>query len=169
MQILESFFLLANTNSWSETMPSGTVSSSNSICTSFQSFQNGLVGQTITSLTVSSGSTSYSCNDLTIATNITTALSTCMNSGCGNVVFICGSSPTIYWRVGGCGGGEITVSTTSYPSICYCTSSGTHITLRPCINNGNWGGLGDTCGASSQTLSITTSYGKTHMIWLNQS
>ena len=52
------------------------------------------------------------------------------------------------WYVGTCGeGGEINVDT----SICSC---GGDVTIRPCIGNHNWGGVGGTCGQSSMKLRI---------------
>ena len=141
---------------WSNMIPSGTLQSSNSICTTFQTFQNNLVGLTVASITISSdfgtGNT-FTCSDSSTATSIATALSTCMNSGCQSQAFICNGNT---WRVGGCGGGEINVSS-SY-GICNCapsSASTSHLSIRPCINNLNWGGLGDSCGASTQTLSIS--------------
>ena len=136
-------------------IPSGSLQSSNSICTHFQTFQNNLVGLTVSSITIQSdfgSGNNFTCSDSSKATSIAEALSTCMNSGCPSQAFICNQ---ITWRVGGCVGGEINVGIYGICSCAPFNANTTNLSIRPCINNSNWGGLGDSCGASTQTLSIS--------------
>ena len=144
--------------SWSKTLPTGTVSYTSTYCTSMETFQASLVGKQTTSITLGAGGSSYSCTDATTAKQITDAFSTCTTT-CTSQSFSCNG---VNWWIGKCGpGGEIGIGT----SICSC--SGT-ISIRPCINNNNWGGLGsNTCGQSSQTLSVTVNYsGKCYNLFL---
>ena len=114
-----------------------------------ETFQASLVGKQTTSITIGAGGSSYSCTSATTAKQITDAFSTCTTT-CTSQSFSCNG---VNWWVGKCGpGGEIGIGT----AICSCTGT---ISIRPCINNNNWGGLGsNTCGQSSQTLSITVNY-----------
>jgi hypothetical protein len=63
------------------------------------------------------------------------------------------------WFVGNCAAGshlgmEICVDC---PKICHCRGHSHQVSLRPCINNRNWGGHGHTCGSTKKaTLSFTT-------------
>jgi hypothetical protein len=54
------------------------------------------------------------------------------------------------WHVGICGGMSIAVGSTSD---CSC-ATGTIWTVRPAISTSNWGGVGQQCGAPSQTLTV---------------
>ena len=137
--------------SWTQTLPKGTVSHTSQHCTTMTAFQNSLVGRGATAITIIAGSTSYSCTDATIAKSITDAFATCTTNTCSRQVFSCQGKN---FRVGPCGaGGEISVSN----GICSCSGS---LTIRPCINNDNWGGAGpSTCSQSSQTLSIIVKVG----------
>jgi len=94
--------------------------------------------------------TGFTCND---PDKVATILNNLKNDVVSTVD--CGST---VWSIGHCGncGSPIELSVgTSIPSICSCPSSGV-ATLRPAIGNNNWGGInGDTCGASSQTLSLS--------------
>ena len=59
------------------------------------------------------------------------------------------------WIVGlGCRAGEGTAVEFAQGAGCSCGSS---VTLRPDINNSNWGGFGTTCGAATQSLSLVFS------------
>lgn len=53
------------------------------------------------------------------------------------------------WNVGTCGGIEINANA----GICACTTAPT---LRPCIGNANWGGVGGgtTCGGANQSIQL---------------
>ena len=152
------YILTPGVISWSQTLPTGTVSYTSTYCTSMETFQASLVGKQTTSITLGAGGSSYSCTDATTAKQITDAFSTCTTT-CTSQSFSCNG---VNWWIGKCGpGGEIGIGT----SICSC--SGT-ISIRPCINNNNWGGLGsNTCGQSSQTLSVTVNYsGKCYNLFL---
>ncbi|MGD2170764.1 MAG: MopE-related protein [Gammaproteobacteria bacterium] len=67
-----------------------------------------------------------------------------------------------YWVTGDCAGSrELTVAPVSSgqpPSACNCSPAGSGVyTVRPCIGNRNFGGVGtDTCAAPSQTISLET-------------
>jgi len=58
----------------------------------------------------------------------------------------------LYWTVGRCGwGNEISAFPVSTRD-CQCRQEG--YVIRPLISNKNWGGVGKSCGAPSQTLQI---------------
>ena len=61
------------------------------------------------------------------------------------------------WITGGCGAGlsiELSVKLTGTGD-CACNRTNDNTTtLRPAITNRNWGGVGVTCGASSQSLEV---------------
>ena len=58
----------------------------------------------------------------------------------------------LYWTVGRCGwGNEISAFPVSTKD-CQCKQKG--YVVRPLISNKNWGGVGKSCGAPSQTLQI---------------
>ena len=59
------------------------------------------------------------------------------------------------WSTGRCFNrdhGEDRVQITTNGNNCSCSDDA--YTVRPCIGNQNWGGLGETCDASTQTLSV---------------
>ena len=111
-------------------------------------FQNRLSGKTVNRIEISAGSTKVTCDDATKANQIASSFSRCTHS-CSTESFSCQGST---WYVGNCGsGGEISVGT--YGN-CECSN---RVTIRPCINNQNWGGAGGTCGQSSMTLELDVS------------
>jgi len=58
----------------------------------------------------------------------------------------------LYWTVGRCGwGNEISAFPASVRD-CQCRTDG--YVVRPLISNKNWGGVGKSCGAPSQTLQV---------------
>jgi len=58
----------------------------------------------------------------------------------------------LYWTVGRCGwGNEISAFPVSTRD-CQCRTEG--YVIRPLISNKNWGGVGKSCGAPSQTLQV---------------
>ena len=61
------------------------------------------------------------------------------------------------WITGGCGAGlsmELSVKQLGTGD-CACNRSNDNTTtIRPAITNRNWGGVGVTCGASSQSLEV---------------
>ena len=133
-------------------MPAGSVPYISSYCTSMEIFQDHLVGKKTTSIVIGAGSTYYSCTNATVAKQITQLFSAC-KSTCTTQSFSCNGET---WHVGRCKkGGEIVVG----GEICTCNGS---LSIRPCTDNDNWGGAGpNTCGQSSQTLSITVNYSAT--------
>ena len=119
-------------------------------CTNWDIFRSGLtstnyyIGFTIRG---SNNTTGISCTDPAVANAVAAALRT------GTVY--AGSSDGETWRVGtgcgtGCGSGAVELTNTG--STCNC---GSGYTIRPNINNHNWGGIdGPTCSASSQTMEV---------------
>ena len=58
----------------------------------------------------------------------------------------------LYWTIGRCGfGNEISAFPVSTRD-CQCRTEG--YVIRPLISNKNWGGVGKSCGAQSQTLQV---------------
>ena len=58
----------------------------------------------------------------------------------------------LYWTIGRCGfGNEISAFSVSTRD-CQCRTEG--YVIRPLISNKNWGGVGKSCGAPSQTLQV---------------
>ena len=58
----------------------------------------------------------------------------------------------LYWTIGRCGfGNEISAFSVSTRD-CQCRTNG--YVIRPLISNKNWGGVGKSCGAQSQTLQV---------------
>ncbi|MEP3890162.1 MAG: Ig-like domain-containing protein [Hellea sp.] len=112
------------------------------------SFRSALSTGNYSSITVSGTNTAgISCSSPTTSTLIANAL----NSGSASSISCDGQS----WKIGTCGTGiELTVGA---GNICQCNTNA--FTLRPTLSpgNANWGGAGggSTCGAPSQTLSIS--------------
>jgi hypothetical protein len=87
--------------------------------------------------------TGVTCSDPATATQICQAL----HQGSFASVFCNGH----FWNVGECGGIVMNLDV----DICSCDFGAGHA-IRPCIFNDNWGGMNtDTCGAPSQTMSVT--------------
>ena len=93
----------------------------------------------------------FSCDNKSIVTQIITQIQndniTNWNTVCDNVT----------WVTGGCGQGielKATVENNKTAQ-CRCANiSDNTTTIRPAINNKNWGGVGKSCSASSQTLQV---------------
>ena len=93
----------------------------------------------------------FSCDNKSIVTQIITQIQndniTNWNTVCDNVT----------WVTGGCGQGielKATVEN-NRTGDCQCaTISDNTTTIRPGINNKNWGGVGKSCSASSQSLEV---------------
>ena len=93
----------------------------------------------------------FSCDNNSIVTQIITQIqndnTTNWNTVCDNVT----------WVTGGCGQGielKATVENNRTRD-CQCASiSDNTTTIRPGINNKNWGGVGKSCSASSQSLEV---------------
>ena len=130
---------------WERTLPAGNVLSTSEYCRSYESFQDSLGSKEVISIEISADSTSRVCNDPVIANEIATAFSIC-KSNCTERSFSCDGQT---WRVTPCGNpGEINVGNSA------CSCSGGGVTVRPCINNMNWGGASQTCGSNTMTLRI---------------
>ena len=136
-------------------MKKGFVSSTSDYCTSMERFQDDLVNRSIKSITITSGSTTRTCNDFTRATEIAKAFSTCKKgTSCPEQKISCGGNT---WMVSICGhGAEISINN---DDDCSCEKK-SDVTIRPCINNNNWGGTQGGCGESSQTMSIVVTLGR---------
>ena len=112
-------------------------------------YQKSLVGQSITSIKISAGSTSRICSDSYVANKIVSWFSKCRNKYCNDrKTFYCQGYK---WGVGNCGdGGEIMVGDTT---VCSCSIKH-DVIIRPCIGNDNWGGTYDGCGRYTTKLRI---------------
>jgi len=102
-------------------------------------------------ITVAAGTESRTCDDPTVANQIIEHFT---KNDKSRKSYKCGYHT---WWVGNCAAGshiglEICVDC---KKICNCGQPGA-VVLRPCINNGNWGGHGKTCGGGPTTLSLTT-------------
>jgi len=101
-------------------------------------------------LTSSASGTVYTCTDAAVATAIAAAMRTGANTT--------QTSDGHTWYVGtGCGAGCGTVSVELSADQGKC-SCGIDVSIRPQINNANWGGIGGTCNAPSQTLTVIFTY-----------
>ena len=62
----------------------------------------------------------------------------------------------VSWVTGGCGQGvELKATTLSDTRDCRCNIPGDNVTtVRPAIRNRNWGGVGDSCTAPTQSLEV---------------
>lgn len=123
-------------------------------CTAWAAYRASLVSANAYTGFKISGSlntTGISCTNPTVAAAVASALRTATN--------YTGSSDGFTWRVGttcgsGCGGGTVELTATS--GLCGCN---TGYTIRPEIGNNNWGGITTTsCGAPSQTMTVTFYY-----------
>jgi len=136
--------------SWSQRMPKGIIKKDQPQCKLMEGFQETLVGLQTRSIVVSAGSTSYSCTNAVLAKKITDAFS---NPG-SEVDFFCDGSE---WNVGKCGkGGEIAIGNHTEKQVCRCDPD---LSIRPCIDNDNWGGAGGACSQDTITLSVVVYYG----------
>ena len=142
----------AQTITYSQSFTSG-VSPTNVQCNGWVTFCSSLVaGNQYTGfqLTSTASSTVYTCTDATVATAIATAMRTGVTTT--------QTSDGHTWYVGtgcGLGCGTISVELAADQGTCSC---GSDCSIRPQINNSNWGGIGTTCFAPSQTLTLVFSY-----------
>lgn len=97
-----------------------------------------------------SGSTVYNVTDAvkvqTLATNLKNGTATSVTIGANT------------WLVGccTCRAGGSAPNAVEFANVALCSGSST-AALRPWINNANWGGIGTTVGAATQTLTLTFS------------
>ena len=87
------------------------------------------------------------CSDPLVSTNIANALKSFV-TGAALEEFNCGVNQE--WSVGDCGAG-VTLHAGSTTAICWCDDGAT---VRPLNTNPNWGGIGITCDAPTQTLGV---------------
>ena len=100
---------------------------------------------TSTTFTSSISGTVLTCSDPTVLTQLANGLRGAASVG----PLVCNGHS---WNVGvGCGPGSVVELYVDSGS-CSCGSA---FSLRPQISNLNWGGFGTTCGAPTQTLSLT--------------
>jgi hypothetical protein len=97
-----------------------------------------------------SGSTAYNVTDATKVQTLATALK---NGGIASV-----NIGGMQWLVGccACRQGGTTPNAVEFSNVASCSGSST-ASLRPWIGNANWGGIGNTVGAATQTLTLTFS------------
>jgi len=137
---------------WARTIPTGTLKSSSSICSSMTKFAESLRGFKTKTVAISAGSTSIICNNAAIAKQITDHFSLTSPS---KTTFSCNSNS---WSVGICGNGREITAAVGQSTICSCNAAANTVTIRPCINNVNWGGIGKkVCSSTKTTLRITVS------------
>ncbi len=114
-------------------------------CTAWNTFRTSLTG-TYSTVTLSGS------NDLVGRSCTGSGANTicqALRNGTALTSFVCGAYT---WNVGTCGNG---MELSAQAGNCTCISSASY-TVRPCINNLNWGGVNTTnCGAASQTLTVT--------------
>ena len=90
------------------------------------------------------------CDNPTVVSQIITQL---QNDNMTNWTATCDN---VSWVTGGCGQGiELKATTLSETRDCRCNNSGDNVTtIRPAIRNKNWGGVGDSCVAQTQSLEV---------------
>jgi uncharacterized repeat protein (TIGR02543 family) len=116
-------------------------------CTDWGTFKTALSG-TFTSVTLrgSLDTTGITCTG-------STADAICQAIKAGTYI-----SPTYcngnYWSTTNCLGAFELSASTSSTSACSCTTAGNIHTVRPCISSSMWGGIGDSCSTTSQTLAV---------------
>ncbi len=135
--------------SYSENFTAGTLSSSSSQCTSWKDFTASLT-ENYSSITIRG---SLDPDGVTCTGASANTLCQALRSGQNSAILSCDG---MSWIANGTyAGGELTSS--SVPTNTgSCPTSGTY-TVRPCINNKNWGGIGRTCGSNTQSLSVVCS------------
>ena len=131
--------------SYSENFTAGTLSSSSSQCTNWNYFRDSLNGD------YSSIRINGSNNSIGKICSGSAAVELCNALKSGTPTSLeCGGTT---WRVGTCSSSSIELSA-STSGICGCDAA---FTVRPCIGNQNWGGIGATCGSNTQSLSVVCS------------
>jgi hypothetical protein len=129
-------------NAYSQTFLQGGTATTQ--CPAWQAFTGALIGH-YSSVTVSG---SVDATGLTCAGEAANTICTSLAQGLTTTVACDGHT----WYTGVCGGGtEVSVDA----NICTCASTNDVYTVRPCIGNDNWGGIGNlTCAAQTQTLNV---------------
>ena len=154
---------------WEQVMTQGYIPSSGPQCTSYNEWRASLTG-TESSITLSANGATVACTNPTEAAAITTYIRDWTPTG-GDGLHQALSCDGVMWAFGSCvadgstfGIPSLEIHAGGDDEICNsCFTAGpSEITMRPCIDNYNWGGgNGATCSASTQTFTISTSLGPT--------
>ncbi|MBW2264452.1 MAG: hypothetical protein JRG91_21005, partial [Deltaproteobacteria bacterium] len=128
---------------YTENFPTGTLLSSSPQCTNWNSWRAGLATSGIASINARGtyDTTGVTCSVPAMAQAIADALRT---DGTGS--WVCDGHT---WYVGVCGGTALSIDMT----VCTCTTGA--YSVRPCINNANWGGITTaTCSGPTQDMTV---------------
>lgn len=137
----------ATTTTYSQTLTTGNLSSSSAEALAWDTFRAALTG-TYDKIVMTSSNSNFSLS--LVSSSIVPQIATNLRSGTAGNWTISGKQISI----GSCVGIEFSVHTTN--TNCGCPSDAGIFTLRPTINNNNWGGAGGaTCGAATQTITLT--------------
>ncbi len=132
------------------TFPQGTVSYTAQQCVDYTTFVAQLTGSfSAVQIKGSLDQVGTTCSTPSMATQLCNALNTSTT--------VAGLSCNgRFWNVGDCSNASnqpFEISSRAASGDCACDTTNSY-TVRPCINNNNWGGIGDTCGAAAQTLEV---------------
>ena len=130
---------------YSESFTSGSLPSTSSQCTNWNTWRASLPSSGLTDLTMSGSAdpTGVSCTHAPTVQAMADAMRT---ETAGS--WTCDG---LSWEVGDCGTASWTLSASGY--YCGCPSPG--YIARPCISNPNWGGIGTaTCSGPTQTMEV---------------
>jgi len=136
--------LICPAPTYSHYFPAGTLSSSSAQCVDWNSWRSTLDATGCSGIHLSGtfDTTGIMCTNPTYVREIADALRTTSSGS-----WSCDGRT---WYVGSCGGWALSVQM----SVCSCTSPA--YSVRPCINNPNWGGINTaTCSAPAQTMTIS--------------
>ncbi len=130
------------------TFPSGTVSHTGQQCLDWTAFIGQLTGSfTAVQIKGSLDPVGVTCNNPAMATQLCNGLNTSTTvSGlsCNGRI----------WNVGECSAASAQPYEINSRTVSGDCSCDTAFTVRPCISNANWGGIGTTCSAPAQTLEV---------------
>ena len=145
--VINSPSAIATNVTFSQTFNQNTIASS-SVVSAWETFRSSLTGSYGSFTWSSSNGSSITVSDPSKIQILANALRT------GTVTNSVIGSNT--WYVGtGCGSTAGYSVTVEFSNVGSCTCSSTY-SLRPLINNSNWGGTGGTtCGAATQTITLT--------------
>ncbi|UJR32488.1 hypothetical protein I4U23_019950 [Adineta vaga] len=113
------------------------------LCSIWTSFTASLTCSNYTSFSLNGtyDPNGYTATDRTVVNGVAIALRT-------STTYV-GNSNGITWRVGSCGGSELTTT----GSICQCATGNT---LRPCVGGASFGGLASSsCSAPTQVITLS--------------
>lgn len=136
---------LSQAYTYSENFPQGTLPNSSSQCLNWQNYIANLNPQLYVRLRLSSPTTGHSIE----TTNLAIVQQIATNLKNQNTTYVSYNDGINTWWTGGCSGMELSATSSS---ICQCVTA---YTVRPCINNNNWGGINtSTCGAPTQVMTV---------------